>query len=152
MNERIVMLTTCAKFSKPDVSSCIICQRDSKPTASSENGRKRIRAAAEIRNDCVLKRLKLIGEEFVYHMNNECYKKYTLRKSLEKIKATCIEGRNKDKIVGATAKTKSVCHVPSKRVTRAQSIKESLLSKSEKNMRNLWKKQKSGYLSEISNI
>ena len=64
---------------------CIICQVDnpSTPLRSTENGRKRILDAAEIREDIVEKRLKLLkGEEFVYHMNNPCYKTYTLKKNI----------------------------------------------------------------------
>lgn len=69
-----------------DVSKCIICQTSAQGTSGSKNGRKRIREAAEIRNDSVYKRLKLTGEDnFVYHMNNRCYKSYTLQKTLKKI-------------------------------------------------------------------
>lgn len=56
------------------------------PTSGAENGRKRIREAASIRNYIVNKRLKLVGDgEFVYHMNNQCYKTYTLKKTLDRI-------------------------------------------------------------------
>lgn len=73
----------------PSVEKCIICQiATSDPTISNANGRKRIREAAEIRKDSVTKRLKLLGEQdghFVYHMTNYCYKKYTLRKTLNAV-------------------------------------------------------------------
>ena len=151
MTDRNIKLTECAKFSMPEASSCIICQRNSQETSSSENGRKRVREAAEIRNNCVLKRLKLIGDKCVYHMNNGCYKKYTLRKSLEKVKGKGLESLNKEKL-GAQAKAKSVCHVPSKRVTSAHSIKETAMSVKKNKMCDLRGNQKSGYLSEISNI
>lgn len=70
-----------------DPSRCIMCQNvSSERTSSTENGRKRILEAAAIRNDFVSKRLKLMNNDnFVYHMNNECYKKYTLKKSLDRI-------------------------------------------------------------------
>ena len=55
---------------------------------SLEYGRKRLRDAAEIRQDDVYKRLKTLGDgaEFCYHSDNACYKKYTRNKALEKIK------------------------------------------------------------------
>ena len=63
------------------VEKCIICQTTtSDPVISNTNGRKRIRDAADIRKDSVTKRLKLLGdheEHFVYHMTNDCHKKYT---------------------------------------------------------------------------
>ena len=65
-----------------DKSKCIICQSSSSNrTTSTANGRKRIRELAKIRNDDVCKRLKLLGDgDFVYHMNNGCYKGYVLQK------------------------------------------------------------------------
>lgn len=68
-----------------DATKCIICQDHSNgKTVSTENGRKRIREASDIRCDTVSKRLKLVqGDEFVYHMTNKCYKEYTLKKTLE---------------------------------------------------------------------
>ena len=46
--------------------------------------------AAHIRKDVVWDRMQPIGagESFKYHMDNKCYKKYVLKKSLEKIKVT----------------------------------------------------------------
>lgn len=72
-----------------DNDKCIICLKvNDYPATSSENGRKRICEAAEIRRDVVNKRLKTIGDnKFVYHMNNECYKNYTHKKSLTKVAA-----------------------------------------------------------------
>ncbi|KAJ8050924.1 hypothetical protein HOLleu_04307 [Holothuria leucospilota] len=55
---------------------------------SNTNGRKRICEAADIRKDTVTERLKLLGDHkkhLVYHMTNDCYKKYTLRKTLNKV-------------------------------------------------------------------
>lgn len=82
-----VLLKT--KYEEPfDKTKCVICQINTNETVtSSENGQKRIRDAAEIRNDHVQKRLKLMTEEdrVVYHCNNKCYKSYTLKKTLDKI-------------------------------------------------------------------
>ena len=43
--------------------------------------------AAQIRNDIVQKRLKSMDSEdvFVYHMTNQCYKLYTMKKTLEQL-------------------------------------------------------------------
>ena len=62
---------------------CILCQLPNKEnTTSTENGRKRIRESASIRKDVVHKRLKLFGDgDFVYHINNNCYKNYTHKKN-----------------------------------------------------------------------
>ena len=60
----------------------------SDPTIINENGRKRIREAADILMDTVAKRLKLLGDQddhFVYHMTNDCYKKYILKKTLQAV-------------------------------------------------------------------
>ena len=64
--------------------SCIICQSfSSSRTTSTQQGRKRIREVADSLQDVVCKRLKVIDDDdFVYHMNNECYKKYTHKKNL----------------------------------------------------------------------
>ena len=69
-----------------DARKYIICQDCSNDkTVSTENGRKRIREASDIRNDNVSKRLKLVeGDDFVYHMTNQCYKKYTMKPSLDR--------------------------------------------------------------------
>lgn len=70
-----------------DSGRCIICQ-DGKLTklTSTSNGRKRIKDVATIRKDVVTKRLRLIqDDDFVYHMTNDCYKKYTMQKTVDKI-------------------------------------------------------------------
>ena len=78
-----------APAESPTVEKCIICQTTTTyPTTSNANGRKRICEAADIRKDTVTKRLKLLGdhrEHFVYHMTNDCYKKYTMAKTLKMI-------------------------------------------------------------------
>lgn len=79
-----VTLSKQAIESSFDAGKCIICQENSEDKTVSENkGRKRIREASEIRN--VSKRLKLVqGDYFVYHMTNQCYKKYTMKPTLER--------------------------------------------------------------------
>ena len=69
-----------------DINDCIICQ-NSGSLVSTENGRRNIMNAADIRKDEVYERLKssLIDQDFKYHMNNKCYKNYTHNKSLDKI-------------------------------------------------------------------
>ena len=58
----------------------------------SENGRKRVREAAEIRQDKVLELIHDFGEDqFVYHMSNDCYKSYTHKQHLERIKRQKLE-------------------------------------------------------------
>ena len=71
-----------------DEGRCIICQKHSKQRlVSTDNGRKRILEASEIRKDVVYKRIKLLKDEshIQYHCNNSCYKSYTMTKSLKKI-------------------------------------------------------------------
>ena len=73
-----------------DIKLCIICQTSSSSTVvSTENGRKKITEAAAIREDEVLLRLKsllAIDQHFCYHIDNQSYKKYTLKKTIDKIK------------------------------------------------------------------
>ena len=67
---------------------CMICpQITPEKRITTQNGCKRIRAASDIRNDCVSKRMKLIPDEskFVYHVSNECYKTYTNANLLRRI-------------------------------------------------------------------
>lgn len=82
-----VTLTRPARDSPFDAKKCIICQdcSDDK-TVSTDNGRKRIREASDIRNDSVSKRLKMVeGDDFVYHMTNQCYKQYTMKPTLDRL-------------------------------------------------------------------
>ena len=68
-----------------NLARCIVCQ-DEEPGkfTSTSNGRKRIRDSATIRKDLVTKRLRLIqNDDFLYHMTNDCYKKYTMKKPLD---------------------------------------------------------------------
>ena len=66
----------------------MICQQITpEKLSTTPNGCKRIRAASDIRNDCVSKRMKLMADEsnFVYHVSNECYKTYTNANLLRRI-------------------------------------------------------------------
>ena len=75
------------KDAELDINSCIICQIAGGSLVSTENGRKNIINAAEIRKDDVFERLKStsIDENFSYHVNNQCYKRYVHKKSLDGI-------------------------------------------------------------------
>ena len=68
---------------------CIICQKkNTKVLISTANGRSKIMEAAKIREDEVWDRLQSpsIAEDFLYHMDNKCYKSYVLKKTLDNIK------------------------------------------------------------------
>ena len=55
---------------------------------STPAGRLNVINAANIRKDSVLSRLDspLLEKDFIYHVDNECYKRYTMKKSLDVIK------------------------------------------------------------------
>ena len=67
--------------------TCIICLKPNKLT-STENDREAIIAAAAVRNDDVLEHVNLLENKcsFSYHSPNECYKTYTMKKTLDRIK------------------------------------------------------------------
>ena len=75
---------------------CIIYQKEKTcrltPTAG---GREKIIKAAEFRKDDVFDRLHSRGldKDFLYHVDNECYKRYTMKKSLKSVKRK-IENEN----------------------------------------------------------
>ena len=66
---------------------CIICQK-SGDLISTENGRRTIINAAAIRKDDVHLRLQSasLDANFRYHMDNTCYKRYTHKKTVNKMK------------------------------------------------------------------
>ena len=82
------MTLSVSKDTSFDPTKCIICQRTSdEKVLSNPNGRKRIREASEVRNDVISERLKQIKDDgFVYHMNNDCYKLYTMDSDLRSLK------------------------------------------------------------------
>ena len=91
MEEKGVSLTHSVPVYKEvpfDKDKCILCQQVKPITMNcSDKGCKRIKEAANIRDDEVSKRLKLlkVGEIFQYHMTNECYKSYTHKKNARQI-------------------------------------------------------------------
>ena len=69
-----------------DASRCIICQRHSDTTfTSTENERWKIIEAASVRKDHGVRSFGFSWMWFVYHVNNACYKSYTLGETLESI-------------------------------------------------------------------
>ena len=67
---------------------CIIFQKNKKgvKVTSTPNGRSKAIDAANIRKGNALNRLSISEySSFVYHVTNECYKGYTLSKTLEQI-------------------------------------------------------------------
>ena len=70
-------------------SKSIICQNSKRySVTSTTNGRTKIIEAASIRKDIVLERLNGAEQNFVYHMDNECYKRYVMTKTLDKLTET----------------------------------------------------------------
>jgi hypothetical protein len=79
-----------------DPKECIICQKTTSQIPSCTiNGRQRVIEAAHIREDEVTKRLKHVDDDiFVYHVSNDCYKKYTHKRSLDMIsQARCTDNK-----------------------------------------------------------
>ena len=71
-----------------DIRYCIIClKKDSKGLTSTVNGRSKLMEAACIWEDEMWNRLQstCVEEPFVYHVDNQCYKKYVLKKTPENI-------------------------------------------------------------------
>ena len=66
-----------------DINKCIIWQ-NGKDLISTENGRSKIMEAASIRKDLVAECLNSLDMDkpFYYHVNNACYKMYTMKKTL----------------------------------------------------------------------
>ena len=79
-----------SEFADVDINKCIICQIDTEEsTCNNAEARMKVLEAARIRNDLVGRRnwrIDQVGhEQFVYHVNNKCYKSYTLKKTLIKL-------------------------------------------------------------------
>ena len=67
-------------------SKCIICQKSKRcSVTSTTNARTKIIEAASIRKDIILERFNGIEQNFVYHMDNKCYKRYVMKKTLDKL-------------------------------------------------------------------
>ena len=88
-NKQFGVLLTSDNKCHVDPIKCIICQEDrkGKPPISLPVGRESLKRAANVKNDVVFKRMKIMEQmgvvEFVYHNTNECYKNYTHHKSIE---------------------------------------------------------------------
>ena len=88
--DSILTLTLEKEF---DPKYCITCQKkNTKNLTSSENGRHKIIEAAAIRKDKVQERLTShkLNRDFCYHMDNHCYKNYTLKKTLDNIEVSSL--------------------------------------------------------------
>ena len=114
------------RLSKPtndspfDASKCIICQdhTDDK-TVSTDNGRKRIREASDIRCDNVSKRLKVIeGDGFVYHMTNKCYKQYTMKTNLDRLTKKDVAPIPSSSADNRSSRGRAIRHPPNAETTR----------------------------------
>ena len=71
---------------------------------STEAGRKRILEATEIRHDDVNERLKERDlQEFTYYVSNECYKRYTHKKSLETSKNKALLNKTEELQINETS-------------------------------------------------
>lgn len=68
------------------IEMCIICQTksDVEPIFT-DRGRIQVIEAARIRNDGLLERIRMLGDNFVYHMTNKCYKGYTHTQHLDRL-------------------------------------------------------------------
>lgn len=99
-----------------DINKCIICQIDTnESTCSNAEARLKILEAARIRNDLVARRLEQVDHElFVYHVNNKCYKSYTLKKTLIKLEEESCK---------ATEESEGDESVPTQSVSRATRAK-----------------------------
>lgn len=71
-----------------DITKCIICQKETHLSVTgTENGRQKLLEAATIREDEAAQRISQFTlSEIVYHVSNDCYKKYTRKKDLERLK------------------------------------------------------------------
>lgn len=79
-----------------DITKCIICQNDtSETTCSSPESRQKIIEAADIRQDEVTERLRIVDHrDFVYHVSNDCYKRYTHKKTLASLQKKKVDSNN----------------------------------------------------------
>lgn len=100
---------------------CIVCQKEkSTKLTSTESGQKQVREAAALRKDDVFNRLKLIPktEKFYYHVDNNCYKSYTLKKTLDQIRSTTDDCNNSGEEESGTSDPNSPL---TKRIRRSSS-------------------------------
>ena len=72
-----------------NIERCIICQKEKTcRLTSTAGGREKIIKAAEFRKNDAFDHLHSRGldKDFPYHVDNECYKGYTMTKSLKSVK------------------------------------------------------------------
>ena len=67
-----------------NIELCIICQKEKSCKLTTPAGRVNVINAANICKDSVLSCLNspLLEKDFIYHVDNECYKRYTMKRSL----------------------------------------------------------------------
>ena len=96
MSSEIELCSPESALYQPD--KCIICQKKIKKCSvtSTPNGRTKITEAAIVRKDAVLERLEYVEKDFVYHMDNECYKSYVMKKTVDKLKEAELEIKEND--------------------------------------------------------
>ena len=95
-----------------DLNKCIICQKPEsqrEPMSGGIVGRKKVREAAERRNDNVHMRLKHLPSdfEFKYHNTYACYKKYTDVRNLQHLAKDSLIKAESESEPGTLTKTKS---------------------------------------------
>ena len=102
-----------------DIKKCIICQIETnESTSSNKEACLKVIEAAKIRNDLVARRLEQVdNEQFVYHLNNKCYKSYTLKKTLIQLKT------ENSKAVEESKEPERIEQVPHPSVSRATRAK-----------------------------
>ena len=72
-----------------NIERCIICQKEKTyRLTSAAGGREKIIKAAEVHKDDVSDRLCSPGldKDFLYHVDDDCYERYTMAKSLKSVK------------------------------------------------------------------
>ena len=95
-----------------DPNKCIICQKPEsqrEPMSGGIVGRKKVREAAERRNDNVHMRLKHLPSdfEFKYHNTYACYKKYTDVRNLQNLAKDSLIEEKSESEPGTLTKTES---------------------------------------------
>ena len=84
-NMEAVELGSPSSSNQFDITKCLFCQGGN-DLVSSDHGRTKIKEASEIRKDAISKRLERIGNQtYVYHLSNNCYKRYTNKTLLDRI-------------------------------------------------------------------
>ena len=103
-----------------DVKKCIICQTNTtEATSSTAESRLKILESSRIRNDVVARRLEQVNQDdFVYHVTNKCYKSYTLKKTLDRMKEKM--KKSEEEIEKSESDTEIKEEITCNRTTRAK--------------------------------